>query len=365
MHIVSIPKVVVDLCKSPTVTIGLPSDFRTVYAKNRQERQELEKQVKKSLPWVKEQIEKILQEGQGDLADAKHPMRSFGAGVLARVSTETESGHQRPFLVLHIRGSNRGSVWPLGYGLADMLRWKEFAGVTGSADELLDPKRTAIQELYEEIAFVSHNNEVLLPEDIASYPETERQVEVAIKRANNKPDQFGLKAVPGFYPKTLPDKWKGDPCTLVRIESPQTNLPEFPAVVNYDPETNALEMSFVADITLKKELTGILSLAGPENENTRCARTWKMFSWFARKQCAVRPYMEDVLVVREEAVRSATPGQLVPVKHLLSVHGPENLKRTGESNLYFAPAATLVPLIWYLNGTYSFRKVLAAARDRL
>ena len=339
--IVRIREVEVNLCGTPTVRIRLPSDYQTNFVSDAKGRQAI--QNEKNPSWIKVQIEEILQKGKGYLATQSNPMRSFGAGVLARVSTE--SPYEGPFLVLNIRGSNRGSVWPLGIKIADMLCWKEFAGVTGSPDELLNPRVTAIKELYEEISFVSDKS-VLFPSDIASYSDTKEQVEVAIDRAN-KHYGFSLSALPGFYPAIRPDDLNADTCTTVEISDGRQKS-TFPAIVNYDPATNALEISFIADITLRRPLTGILSLAGPENNDI-----------------TVPPYMEDVVVVRENKLRKAMLGQPVPVKHLLSVHGPNNLLKSSERSLHFAPAATFVPLVWYLDGTYSFRKVLAAARGKL
>ncbi len=171
-------------------------------------------------------------------------------------------------------------------------------------------------------------------------------MDIAIVRAN-KHYGFALSPVSGSYSAVRPGDLKGDPCTTVQITAGlETSI--FPAVVNYDPATNALEVSFVADIMLHKRVTGILSLAGPENSDPN-----------------LRPYLEDVVVVAEGALRRARLGQHLRVRHLLSAHGPNNLLKSPEILLRFSPAATLVPLTSYLSGTYSFRNVLAAARSRL
>jgi hypothetical protein len=336
IHVVSIPEVEVDLSGTPTVRIVLPSDYRTNYASDAKGRQALEDQ--KDDLWIEKQIKGILQSGKGYLATASNPMRSFGSGVLVRVPLPRAASER--FLVLNIRGSNRGTVWPMGHRLPDMLCWKEFAGVTGSPEELLDPRLTAIKELYEEIAFLS-DDEVLLPNDLDKYPDTKEQVEVGIARARRHYG-FNLAGRTGSYPAVGVSDLKADPGTTVEISDGQRQT-TFSAIVNYDPTTNALEISFLADIVLRKKVTGILSLAGPEHTNL-----------------AVRPYMEDVVVVSEGILRKAVPGQPVPAKHLLSVHGPTNYK-SPETSLLFSPAATLLPLVWHLDGTYCFGKALEAA----
>ncbi len=160
--IVPFTDVNIDLIGSPTVSISLPSDYRSNFISDAKGRQAL--QSKMDPAWIKERIEEILQTGRGSIATPDHPMRSFGSGVLARLSgTGLGDG---PIIVLNIRGSNRGSVWPLGVAMADLFGWKEFAGVTGTPEELLNPRTTAVKELYEEVAFMSET-ELMLPADIA------------------------------------------------------------------------------------------------------------------------------------------------------------------------------------------------------
>jgi len=132
-------------------------------------------------------------------------MRSFGAGILPRVVT-ADLGAE-PMFVLQVRGSNRGSVWPLGIPIPDVLCWKELAGVTGAPDELLDPRTTAIQELYEEIGFAS-NTSLLLPSDLDHYPETQEQVSVAVDRINRH-YRFDLSPAYGYYAPVTPDSIEG------------------------------------------------------------------------------------------------------------------------------------------------------------
>jgi len=335
MHLVMLRDVKVDLHGSPTIKIKLPPDFRTTFASTRKERQEMEKEVKKSLPWVRQQIKGILKTGKGTLADKNHPMRSFGAGVLARIPANVVGAAGDRVLALNIRASNRGSVWPMGARMADALCWKEFAGVTSSAAELLNPRPTAIKELYEEIAF-SVDDDILLPNDLAKYPDSQKQLSVDIARARRHYG-FNLAGRSGAYPAA---SLVGDPATTVAINGRRP----FRAVVNFDADRNALEFSFVVDIKIAEPLTGIMSLAGPEHTTN----------------LSLPPYMEDVLLVNESDLiaAEATSGRKpVSVQHLLSVHGPSNLE-SPRIELPFNPAATLIPLIWYLGGNYSFKRVL-------
>lgn len=116
---------------------------------------------------------------------------------------------------------------------------------------------------------------------------------------------------------------------------------KFNAVVNYDPQTNALEVSFLARISLAQPLTGLVSLSGPENNNRE-----------------VMPYMEDVLVVREAEILKATEGSRVEAKHLLSVHGVTNLLKAEEQPVWYAPAPTLIPIVDQVKGAYSLEERL-------
>jgi hypothetical protein len=331
----------IDLVAQPTVNIVLPHDYKNNFISDAKGRQALQSRMDPS--WLKARIEDILQKGRGAIATPQHPMRSFGAGILSRVSAPGLG--DKPVIVLNIRGSNRGCVWPLGVAMPDLLGWKEFAGVTGAPDELLDPRFTAVKELYEEVAFVS-KGQLLLPDDVGSYEDTQEQLDIAVKRAK-KHLGFALSPISGSYPAVRPDDLRGDPCTTVQItDGQETN--SFSAVVNYDPATNALEVSFVADVNFQQRLTGIISLAGPENDDLN-----------------LHPYLEDVLLVAEAELRQARLGQYVSVRHLVSKHGPANLKKSPKVLLRFSPTATLMPLVSYLDGTYSFRNVLAAARSRL
>jgi len=335
MCIVRIREVKVDLTGEPTITVVLPKDYRTNFVSDAKGRRQIEEE--KDLKWVAEQIAHILKEGKGNLATDDHPMRSFGSGILPRV-TASSLGPD-PVCVLHIRGSNRGSVWPLGVPIPDVLCWKEFAGVTGSPEELCNPKLTAIKELYEELSFVS-NGQILLPSDLHIYPDTLEQMTVAIQRINK---HYGIAFSPayGYYPPIKPDDLRGDPRTTVLITDGKKEN-QFKAIVNYDPHTNSLEISFVAEIALLQTVTGILSLSGPEN-----------------KDIEARPYLEDVVVVTEERLKKAEVGEhRLNVQHLLSAHGSLNVLRTRNQLLFYTPAPTLVPMVSSLGGTYTFRGVL-------
>ena len=78
-----------------------------------------------------------------------------------------------------------------------------------------------------------------------------------------------------------------------------------------------------------------MSLAGPENDDEN-----------------LRPYLEDIVVIAEELLRSAQLGRPLPVRHLVSAHGPYNFQQSPDILLRFSPASTLVPLASYLDGTY-------------
>jgi hypothetical protein len=97
------------------------------------------------------------------------------------------------------------------------MAWKEFAGVTGSAQELEDPRTTAIMELYEELSFVSGNT-VLLPSDIDAYPDG-RALRLNVKRANRQ-YAFGLRTRTGSYSAVQPITLKGHHRTTVKILRP-------------------------------------------------------------------------------------------------------------------------------------------------
>jgi len=336
MYLIKLQDVQVNLNSSPTIKIMLPTGAAKP-ATNRSERDLLENEVRKDIDWRQKQVKEIRDTGTGTLADDEHPMRSFGAGVLVRLSGETLNlPSDGKYLVFNIRGSNRGNVWSLNAEMkTDMLCWKEFAGVTSSASELLDPRPTAIKELYEEIAFLS-DDDVLLPDNLGAYPDSKELLEVGIARANQH-YRFNLATKTGSYTGVDLGSLKGDSNTTVQIND-QT---PFKAIVNYDIRANALEISFLVDLDIKGPLTGIMSLAGKEDTTS----------------LAFPPYMEDVVVAEQGKLVKAKSGIPLEVRHLLSVHGPTNLK-TPPRDLVYTPAATLIPLVWHLSNDYSFRKVL-------
>ena len=95
-------------------------------------------------------------------------------------------------------------------------------------------------------------------------------------------------------------------------------------------------------------LTGLLSLAGPENKER-----WEV------------PYFEDVLAVPIEQMCNAKVGEDLNVFHMLGVHGSENLKLKQERSLPFIPSSTLEPILSYLKGDYKLGSNLEYALDRI
>ena len=350
IYVVAIPKVEVRLeGKRSTIAVHLPEDYRSARIDDPAGRRRLEKRHADAPMWVRwigEQLDAILKDdaGTGVLADPRYPMRSPGAGILPRISSGPASDDSN--VILHIRGSNRGSVWPLGTDIAYPLTWKAFAGITGSADELEDPRRTAISELYEELSLIA-GDKMLLPSDIHSYPEVLQQLETARKRINRH-YRFNLSFCRGDYKAIELRDLEGDDNTQVEIVAPGGRRTAFNAIVSYDPLTNALDVSFLTTLRVQAPLTGLLSLSGPENDDV-----------------GLEPYMEDIVVVRQDDLIEARPGETVAATHLLSVHGPANYLRTRPGHLFYTPAPTLEPIVAYMRKGYSFRSVLEKARDRL
>ena len=350
IYIVAIPKVEVELEEEKsTIRVRLPEDYRSARIDDPAGRRRLEKRHADDPTWVRwigEQLDAILNgdAGTGVLADPRYPMRSPGAGILPRISSGPAGDDGG--VILHIRGSNRGSVWPLGTDIAHPLSWKAFAGITGSADELEDPRKTAIMELHEELSLIA-GDKMLLPSDIHRYPEVLQQLETALKRINRH-YQFKLSFLHGAYEPIEPRDLEGDANTWLEIVAPGGRRTGFNAIVNYDPWTNALEVSFLTTLQVQAPLTGLLSLSGPENDDV-----------------GLKPYMEDILVVRQDDLIEAEPGETVAATHLLSVHGPANYLRTGPGRLFYTPSPTLEPIVAYMRKGYSFRSVLEKARNML
>jgi hypothetical protein len=118
-------------------------------------------------------------------------------------------------------------------------------------------------------------------------------------------------------------------------------------IASYDPSTNALEASFIADILPNRKVTGMISLAGPED--------------------GAPLFLEDLLLVNKDALRKANAGDELSVKHLLSVHGQNNLKDSPSTltNLFYNPAPTLAPIVSFINGKYNFKMILKKALERI
>lgn len=345
IYLVEIPHVSVELTgQKATITVKLPSDYESRWIDDPVTRRKLENLHIDNPNWIRDQIDSILTAGRGVLADAQHPMRSPGAGILPSISFKYPSDSTSA--VLHLRGSNRGQVWPVGVNLPHPLCWKEFAGITGSAKELEDPRQTAIMELYEELSLIS-NDSILFPRDIRSYPDVFTQVRIAIERAKRH-YEFNLSVSDDYYEPIELSNLEGDQNTLVEIVAPTGRKTTFNAIVNFDPLTNALEISFTTTLEIHASLTGILSLAGPENDDVN-----------------LKPYMEDIIVVTHHDLLHAELGKEVRATHLLSVHGPENYVRTKPNLLFYAPAPTLEPIVSFMKGEYSFQSVLEIAHKKV
>lgn len=352
------------------ITIALPQESKD-YIYNEQERRELEKDhwhKKPHIKWLIEQISEIMEgSGKGSLAIDDYPMRSPGAGVLPRVklkpgdidrksqevknrSEENDSQENEIYCtILHVRGTNRGQVWPVGGDIAHVLCWKEFAGITGSAEELIEPRITAIKELYEELSLVLFDK-ILLPGNIChnSYADAFQHLEIALQRINRH-YHFNLSFDYGHYKAVEPRDLDGNNNTEVVIIDRQRNkLPFFKSIVNYDPFTNTLELSFLTTLEIEPILTGIMSLAGPENNDVN-----------------LKPFMEDIIVVKENELLSKNPGDEIQAKHLLSVHGPTNFIKTKSGQLFYNPSPTFKPIVSQLEGNYSFKAVLGEAKKIL
>jgi hypothetical protein len=347
IYVVAVPKVEVKLNDArSTVTVHLPKDYRSVCIDDPGRRRQLEKLHVDDPTWIREQLDKILDghAGTGILADPEHPMRSPGAGVLPYLALDPSNGDRS--VILHVRGSNRGKVWGLGTDIAHVFGWKAFAGITGSADELEDPRKTAIMELYEELSLIS-NDKMLLPTNIHSYPEVFPQLETALKRIKGH-YQFNLSFSHGHYEAVEAGDLEGDDSTWLEIVTPSGTSTQFKAIVNYDPFTNSLEASFLTTLQVHLSLTGLLSLSGPENDDV-----------------ALKPYMEDIVVVNRDDLIEAEPGKEVRAIHLLSVHGPTNYANTHPGRSFYVPSPTLEPIVAHMKGQYNFRSVLKNARDKL
>jgi hypothetical protein len=129
-HVIEIPKADINLEKAPTVTISLPDKYRDRDPRGRKGIERALNAADKDKAKLKEQIDEIVREREGSLG----PLRSYGAGVLPLVwwpGLPETKGEKNYYAVVHIRGSNRGSVWAPGGELDDVFCWKEFAGVTG------------------------------------------------------------------------------------------------------------------------------------------------------------------------------------------------------------------------------------------
>ncbi|MGH9878548.1 MAG: hypothetical protein ACRD5H_12995 [Nitrososphaerales archaeon] len=256
--------------------------------------------------WLSKRIEEILDKKTGSLTDADHPMRCPGAGVLPLITLD---GKRRA--ILHVRGSNRGAVWPIQRPLHHAFCWKEFAGLCNINN--LAPDQIARKELHEELTLFSED---------------------AILKQRATP-------VHGTDPTCLIEI-RGDPNTRIVWESR-----EIESIISYDPSTNALESSFVGEITTNSVVTGVVSFAGPEDQAPL--------------------FLEDLILVDEEVLRRARVGDELSVKHLLSVHGSNNLKQSPLTltNLFYNPAPTLAPIVSFINGEYGFEAMLREALKKI
>lgn len=347
IYVVAVSEVKVELeGEKSTITIHLPENYQSVRGDSLDERRRLENVHMHDPTWIREQLDRILNGGAGTgvLADPEHPMRSPGAGILPCVSLGSSNGDSS--VILHVRGSNRGSVWPLGIDIPHVLCWKEFAGITGSADELEDPRKTAIMELFEELSLIS-NDQMLLPFNIHNYPGVFPQLETALKRINRH-YQLNLSFSYGYYGAIEPEDLEGDSNTWIEIITPDGKKTKFNAIANYDPFTNALEVSFLTKLQVHLPLTGLMSLSGPENDDVD-----------------LKPYMEDIIVARRDDLKKAEPGKEVDATHLLSVHGPTNYFKTKPGHMFYTPSPTLEPIVSYMKAQYSFGSVLQNALDKL
>ena len=334
-----------------TITINIPDLKKVKPITNRKDREELERLVLSNVnfkTWLESQIKKVLV-GSGEeieIANENYPMRSFGAGVLPVVKFE-----KGKYIIFNIRGSNRGAVWPLGTRMANVFCWKEFAGVTGTPNELIDPTLTARKELYEELTFTSGKG-VLMPDDIDKFPDALLQLETNCERAN-KHNGFGLYLLHGGYKIDKLSSGKNSNITVIINDSEKKEKNKFEGnvIVNYDPFTNSLELTFVTLVELKREISGILSLAGRENDDT-----------------SLKPYFEDIILISEENLRKAKIGEEIGVHHLLSSHGPYNyltVSKMPDSILSYLPSPTVRPIIDNFFDRYCFKEILQRALEKL
>lgn len=256
--------------------------------------------------WLSERIEGILDKKTGSLTDADHPMRCPGAGVLPLITLDGEWK-----AILHVRGSNRGAVWPIQRPFHHAFCWKEFAGLCDINN--MAPDQIARKELHEELTLFSED---------------------AILKQRDMPTR-------GTEPACLVEI-RGDPNTGIVWDDR-----EIESIVSLDPSTNALEASFVGKITTNSAVTGVVSLAGPEDRAPL--------------------FLEDLILVDEEALRRAKVGDELSVKHLLSIHGPNNLKQSPSTltNLFYNPAPTLAPIVSFINGEYGFEAMLRDALKKI
>lgn len=256
--------------------------------------------------WLSEQIEEILDKKTGSLTDADHPMRCPGAGVLPLITLD---GKRKA--ILHVRGSNRGAVWPIQRPFHHAFCWKEFAGLCDVNN--MAPDQIARKELHEELTLFSEG--AILKQSATPTHGTELTCLVEIRGAPN-----------------TSIVWEGR---------------EIESIVSFDPSTNALEASFVGEITTNSVVTGVVSLAGPEDRAPL--------------------FLEDLILVDEEALRKANVGDELSVKHLLSIHGPNNLKQSPLTltNLFYNPAPTLAPIVSFIEGEYGFEAMLREALKKI
>ena len=359
MPLFRLDSVKVDIKKKPTlIEIVLPKGFPKGCAVADSDRGKLENCVTRSKGNTRAQIERIdeiLRNGKGNLATGRCGMRCPGVGVLPFVKL-AKSGSRSRYAILHVRGSNRGAVWPVGKSLANAFALKEFAGVTDSEEAIRNPGKAAIKELYEELTLVS-GQEIILPNDIREpqYKSVLAQLETDRCRANAHYG-FRLDFSRRRYREVTPEKLSGDPDTLVRVRIGKRVRREFSAVANFDPYTNALEFSFLTELDAgENELTGIASFAGPENRFLES-----------------KPYLEDIILVKESDLKAARLGEEMPAMHLLSVYATDNLTKAVKSAsksraaplLYF-PSPTLRPIVSFLNKDYTFQSTLETAKEKL
>lgn len=331
-----------------------PSRVTMTFSGNRVERKIVERAVMEdpaAKDWIKTQLDEILRGNEGFLAarpDASfpHEMRTPGAGILPLVDLKNKER-----AILHIRGSNRGTPWAANTALQDVLTWKEFAGIIDEVDTEMNPLRVATKELYEELTLLSNNNPVV-SRDLHAFAGVQDTLDLGIRRANL------------YFEGLLPPATTIGPVTNahytltveeteyveVVINNPAGDQVTTNGIVNYDPLTNALEVSYIGKIKLDEhDVTGMVSLAGREDIN----------------DVMCPPYFEDIVVVPREALATADPGARVVVKHLLSVHGVNNYNDTPDRRLSYIPSPTVKPIIAALDKAYSFEAILREARSKI